>query len=163
MKRSRCTLAVLTALLLATVAGSGIAQAENCKDVLNNNVYRCQVRSDFDTLFEDCFRFISPGVQSDEFDLFVAGLGLVQGCSCRAAGSFNTPDFGASKEFQCVTAGIDGFGISFDGKADGTQLKKGQVVNEFGDSFIFKCKLDPGCSLDHGLTTTGAGNPYLRP
>src|SRR5882724_7211625 len=86
---------------LTAATGLRLAQAENCQDVLDNNVYRCQVKSDFDTPFEDCFRFTSPGVQSDKFDLFVDGLGIVQGCSCKAGGSFNTPDFDASKEFQC--------------------------------------------------------------
>jgi hypothetical protein len=146
--------------VLTAATGLRLAQAENCQDVLDNNVYRCQVKSDFDTPFEDCFRFTSPGVQSDKFDLFVDGLGIVQGCSCKAGGSFNTPDFGASKEFQCVTTGIDDFGIAFNGRADGTQLKKGQAVNEFGDSFLFQCKLDPTCSIGGGAAVRGAGNPY---
>ena len=147
---------------LTTASGVRLAQAENCEEVLDNNVYRCQVKSDFGTAFEDCFSFISPGDRSDKFDLFVDGLGQVLGCSCRASGSFNSPAFDASKEFQCVTNGVDGFGIAFNGRADRTQLKKGQVVNEFGDSFLFECKRDPTCAIVGGATAKGKGNPYQQ-
>ncbi len=160
MRKSLLVGGAFLAFVLTAASGSCLARAENCQTVLGNNVYRCQVKSDFDTPFEDCFRFTSPGVQSDKFDLFVDGLGIVQGCSCKAAGSSNTPSFGTSKEFQCVTTGEDDFGIGFDGKADGTQLKSGQAVNEFGDSFIFQCKLDPTCAIIEGATARGRKNPY---
>ncbi len=162
MRKSLLVGGAFLAFVLTAASGSRLARAENCQTVLGNSVYRCQVKSDFDTPFEDCFRFISPGVQSDKFDLFVDGLGIVQGCSCRAGGSFNTPDFGGSKEFQCVTTatGTDDFGIAFNGRADGTQLKKGQAVNEIGDSFLFECKLDPTCAIVGGATARGRKNPY---
>jgi|SRR5262245_8907110 len=162
MKKSLFVGSVFLAFALTTASGLPLAHAENCQDVLDNNVYSCQVKADFGNEFSDCFRFFSPGTQSDKFDLFVEGLGQVQGCSCKASGSFGTPDFNASKEFECVTSGSGGYGIQFSGKADGTRLKKGQVSDEFGNSYIFECKLDPNCSLGSGLATS-VGNLYRRP
>ena len=162
MRKSLFVGGAFLALALSAVSGLPSAQAEDCQQVVDNNVYRCHVKSDFGDEFSDCFRFTSPGTQSYKFDLFVDRLGHIQGCSCRASGSFNTPDFNASKEFACVTTVEDeDFQISFSGIADGTQLKKGQVVNEFGDSFIFECRLKPDCSIGSGLATR-VGNPYKQ-
>ena len=164
MRKSLFVGGAFLAFALTIAAGVRLAQAEDCQEVLGNNVYRCHVKSDFGTEFSDCFRFFSPGFLSGKFDLFVDGLGEDQGCSCKTSGSFNTPDFDGSKEFQCVTSGFSGgLGIQFDGKADGTRLKKGQVVNEFGNSFIFECKLDPNCPFGQGAQVQGAENPYRRP
>jgi len=162
MRKSLFVGGAFLAFALTTASGLRSARAEDCQEVLGNNTYHCRVKSNFGSEFEDCFRFTSPGDQSDNFDLFVDGLGQVQGCSCKASGSFNSPDFNASKEFECVTNGEDGFGIQFEGKADGSQLKKGQVSDQFGNSYVFVCKLDPKCSVTFGLTTR-TGNPYARP
>ncbi len=162
MRNSLFVGGAFVAFALTFAAGIHLARAENCQDVLGNNVYSCDVKSEFGDEFSDCFRFTSPGTQSDKFDLFVDRLGHVQGCSCKAAGSFSTPDFNGSKEFACVTTvEDDDFQISFSGKADGTRLKKGQVVNEFGDSFLFECQLDPHCAVAADLTTR-AGNLYKQ-
>ena len=158
-------------LLLAFVLSFSVVSAhddkdddrkeKNCQDLLDNNVYRCQVKSDFDTAFEDCFRFTSPGVQSQDFDLFTDGLGEVLGCECKAKGSFKNPRFNKSNDFHCVNAREQAEGeaflnIAFEGqvsaewdrgKKRGKRINNGQAVNEFGDSFVFQCKLDPACSV----------------
>jgi hypothetical protein len=161
MRKSLLVGGACLALTLSAVSGLRLAHAEDCQDVLDNNVYLCHVKSDFGSEFTDCYRFTSPGTQSYKFDLYADVLGQVQGCSCKAAGSFGTPDFNGSKEFECVTTGEEDFQISFSGKADGTQLKKGQIVSEFGDSFIFECSLKPNCSV--GLeSATRTENPYKQ-
>jgi hypothetical protein len=112
MKKSLFVGSVFLAFALTAATGLRPSQAEDCQDVLDNNVYSCQVKADFGNEFSDCFRFFSPGTQSDKFDLFVEGLGQIQGCSCKASGSFGTPDFNASKEFECVTSGSGGWVLS---------------------------------------------------
>jgi hypothetical protein len=163
MRKPAFTVGMLLALWLSFSVNSTRAQwAKNCQDLLDNNVYRCQVKSDFGTAFEDCFRFTSPGLQSQDFDLFIDLLGEILGCECKAEGSLENPQFNESREFHCVNALFSAFlNIAFEGEVaeHGETLKNGQAVNEFGDSFVFRCVQDPECSV-YGLGER-TGNPYV--
>jgi len=70
-------------------------------------------------------------------------------------GSFNKPKFGAAKEFQCVATALGGYGIAFRGKAAGGKIKEGQVIDEFGSSYVYECELDPPCSIPAAARTRG--------
>lgn len=152
MRKSLCTVGSLMALLLTVAVSSAAADGrkDTCQEALNNNVYHCKVKSDFGTSFEDCFRFTSPGVFSEDFDLHVDGFGDLA-CECKAEGSFRRPKFEKSEdEFHCVSvAATSFFSLAFEGSVedDGDELKDVQAVNDGGNSFVVECKLDPECSV----------------
>jgi hypothetical protein len=130
------------------------------------------VKSDFGTTFSDCFQFISPGQQSLDFDLAIAGLGETLSCECKARGGFRYPQFAASRDYHCVTPAFTFLGIAFEGrvqgpearepkvKGQGPKIKQGEAVNEFGDSFVYECVPDPQCGLVGPLRANPTGNPY---
>ena len=140
--------------LLLTVAVSAATQdswrKETCQEALNNNVYHCKVKSDIGTAFEDCFRFTSPGVFSEDFDLHIDGFGGLA-CECKAEGSLRRPKFEQSdEEFHCVAVPeTNVFNLAFEGKVeeDGDEIEDGQAVNSGGNSFVLECKLDPKCEV----------------
>lgn len=128
--------------LAALPVGMAAGQS-TCEDVLNSNVYSCEVKSDFGTQFEDTFRFVSPGNLSEDFDLTVDGLpGQIQGCECKARGRFRNPIFNASPSFHCVSGSGVFLGISFEGRATSRRIRRGEAVNEFGNSFVIQCELE---------------------
>jgi hypothetical protein len=151
MNRALVTLAAAVAILTAR----GAARAATCADFLASNVYTCHIKSDFGSDFTDCFRFTSPGVVSENFDLAVDGLGQTLGCDCQTGGSVATPKFGNSKGFHCVAQSGDPLGIYFSGKASSNKIKKGQAVNQGGNSFIYDCVLNPACPA----LSTGSNPP----
>ena len=161
MRKSLCTVGSLMALLL-TVAVSSATQdggKETCQEALNNNVYHCKVKSDFGTPFEDCFRFTSPGILSEDFDLHIDGFGDLA-CECKAEGSFSRPKFEKSDEFHCVAVPEpNSFNLAVEGQVedDGDEIEDGQAVNSFGNSFVLECKLDPKCEV----APTEQGSGYL--
>lgn len=126
--------------------------AADCQDLLDNNVYHCQIKSDVPETFEGCFRFTPPGVQSEGFDLTSDGLGDTLSCDYRAKGNFNAPQFSAAKDFHCVTLGIgsgeDLLGFAFTGKVVGKEakLKSVQTLNDEGVSFVIECEVDPAAA-----------------
>ncbi len=155
MKTAISAVALLTSLV--TMTASATFAATPCDDLLDNNVYRCHIKADFlPDPFDDCFRFTSPGVQSEDFDLFVDGLGIVQGCDCSATGSFSKPKFGAAKEFHCVATATGGYGIAFRGTASGTKIKDGRIIDEFGASYVYECERDPECLRPAAASVRGA-------
>jgi hypothetical protein len=166
MRKSLYTVGSLLALLL-TVAGSSATEdgrRETCQEELNNNVYLCQVKSDFGTTFEDCFRFTSPDVASEDFDLLIDGFGDLA-CECKAEGSFRRPKFEQSfeqpDEFHCVAVPeTNFFNLAVEGEVedDGDELEDGQAVNSFGNSFVLKCKRDSTCSVP----TARSASPWGR-
>jgi hypothetical protein len=137
----------LSTVPFATTAAQTAEAQRNCEDVLNSNVYRCEVKSSFGTQFTDCFRFTSPGFQSQHFDLFPDLLGEVLGCECKARGTFENPQFNESRFWHCASAGGAILGISFEGAAGQVKLFRTEAVNEFGDSFVFDCELDLACAV----------------
>ncbi len=145
-------LVFLLRLLLSAPTRSSTVQAETCQDLLDNNVHRCQVKGDFfDGAFEECFRFTTPGVRSENFDLALdLGPGVILSCDCQAKGGFKNPRFSAAKEFHCVTDPVNGaIGIQFTGRVGGkgATLRDVQGVNNFGSSFVAACERDPACSI----------------
>ena len=152
MKRTAGVLAVSFFLLTATVAFSNPYTSDqsestatensssggNCQAKLDNNAYDCTVASSFGSPFTDCYQFISPGSDSSHFDLFPAGLGATQGCSCDPKGSEAHPQFNASPNaFDCD--GTDGSEFyDFAGKVSSKKIS-GHVSANTGDSFLFTC------------------------
>lgn len=144
-------------LTLAVVGRVPMAQAAaNCEDLLDNNAYRCEVTRQDGSSFEDCFVFNSDSPVVGDFDLTVEGLGQTLGCSCETK---KADKFKQTKTFLCVTAREDDNvsvadnvsvpdSIAFEGKVagKGTKIKKGQVVENDGFSYIFTCELDPSCA-----------------
>lgn len=118
----------------------------NCQDLLDNDTYRCRVKADDDDRFTDCFRFASPGTQSENFDLFPDLFGSVMACDCKATGTFASPNFGAANSFNCVSTSAAPFGLTFEGAVRRAgRVILGQAVNETGISFIFRCARAPSC------------------
>jgi len=168
MKKRSVWFPTLAAILLPVLAVAADAErgARNCQRLLDNHVYRCQVKASFGGKFTDCLRFTSPGAQSTKFDLSADRLpGQVLGCACRAGGSFARPQFNASNDYSCVTSGNgtgDELGIAFQGTVDeltSLTITQGRADNEFGDTFVFLCIFDPVCGI-HGSPTRDSGNPY---
>jgi len=143
-------LAALT-FALVTIAAVPMAQAQNCQDLLANNRYRCQVKTELGAQFEACFQFVSPGSLSTKFDLSVSGgsyfLTTLE-CECKAKGSFNHPKFNQSTEFLC---GNEQYGDAAEGKAggQGKKISNGQYFyNATSDrSDVFQCTLDATCAI----------------
>jgi hypothetical protein len=154
----------MTAIAL-TAMGQGRAQAKSCTELLSSESYRCLVRSSFQTEFEDCLRFTTPGAVSQNFDLAVQELEETLGCACRTRGSFRRPRFGTATDFHCVTPPEAANAASFAGKvaAKGRRLKKIQAVTSTGDTFVLECILDPTCDVGGALRTApGPAIPYAR-
>ena len=154
--------AFLTVAIVAMLQGASLAQS--CENMLGNNLYLCDIKTDFATEFTDCFQFTSPGVVSLDFDLYIYGLGETLACDCKASGKFKAPVFSSTPFFHCVNENIgdiNSLNVSFEGKAadGGDVIKKGQAVNEYGDSFVFICILDPTCGVI--AQAAGAPSPWL--
>ena len=79
-------------------------EKQNCQELLDNRAYRCEVKADFGPTFTDCFQFISPGQQSLDFDLAIAGLGQTLSCACKAGQSFRRPQFAVARDFHSACA-----------------------------------------------------------
>jgi hypothetical protein len=142
MTKSLFTFGMLVALLLSLNVGA--SQAQTCQDILDNNRYRCQFSEESAAPFEGCFQFnSSTPTLSDKFDV---NFGVTHGCTCKAKGRVAEPDFNASKEFLCVSHGALG-SQALEGKVSGKgkNIKNGFLSNNGGNSFVFKCELDPTC------------------
>ncbi len=153
-RRGTVMLAALGAAVVTTVLASADAQA-NCQDLLGSRIYRCQIKPDTTERFVDCFQFINPGTQSEDFDLFSdVFIGLLS-CDCKSRGGFADPGFGESNSFHCVSKSDAAFGLAFEGavKRQGRRLT-GQAVNDSGISFVFRCDRARACELP--LSTQGA-------
>jgi hypothetical protein len=147
-------LAAMVAAVLMIVFPSLDVRA-NCQDLLDSDTYRCRVKSDDEDRFTDCFRFASPGTQSEDFDLFSDVLGGVVACDCKATGTFAAPNFGAANSFHCVTTSAAEFGLTFEGAVRRAgRIIIGQAVNDTGISFIFRC--NRATSREVPLSTLGA-------
>jgi hypothetical protein len=152
--RSRLTGAIIAATLLVVLPA---LQAEaDCQDRLDNRVYRCSVKSDAGSSFNECFRFTSPGNQSENFDLALDGLdGTAMSCDCQAEGNFSNPEFGEADSFHCVTPPFFNLGLAFEGevKRRGRRID-GEAVDHTGASFLFRCDRRQDCELP--VSTLGA-------
>ena len=124
--------------------------AQNCEDLLDNNSYLCHFTTQEGDSFDDCMFFNSADPELGDFDAFVPGLPPM-GCSCETK---NAKKFKQTKRFLCVTAlepdenVSTPDSISFEGKvtSKGKKIKKGQVVDETGFSYIYTCERDPTCA-----------------
>jgi hypothetical protein len=140
--------AALTCALI-TLAAVPVARAQNCQDLLANNRYRCQVKTELGSQFAACFQFKSPGNLSSKFDMSVDGgpdFGTTLECECKAKSDFGDPKFNQSTEFLC---GNQTFGDAAEGKAGGhgRKITNGQYFfNSTPDlSYVFQCTLDATC------------------
>jgi hypothetical protein len=118
-----------------------------CSDRLANQVYRCQTRAESGATFEDCFRFSSPGLVSDKFDVVIDGLdGATLGCTCKAKGTPKKARFNALPAFVCTG---DADATSFEGTVsrNGKKIVKGFAANPAGGSFVYTCTVDPACAV----------------
>jgi hypothetical protein len=157
----RTSTGMLLGLALSIVPFATAVAQRNCEDVLNSNVYRCEVKSSFGTQFPDCLRFTSPGFQSQHFDLFPDELGEVLGCECKARGTFNNPRFNESRSWHCASTGGADLGISFSGVAGQVRLFRTEAVNEDGESFVLDCELDLACTIEGVSPGSEASPSYL--
>jgi len=145
MKIAVWTCSATVALLLGL--GVSSSQAEDCQDILANNLYRCQVNAEVLGPFESCYQFVSPGTLSPKFDLVIDGTGHF-GCTCKAKGKVDDPHFNASKEFFCVEPVNYSLAEALEGKVtgNGKKIKGGFVSNQSGVSGVIECELDPTCT-----------------
>src|SRR5262245_17640562 len=142
----------VAALSCAFVAIAAVptAQAQNCQDLLANNRYRCQIKTELGSQFEGCVQFQSPGSLSSKFDMITSGSSVFATtleCECKAKSDFNDPKFNQATEFLC---GNLEFGDAAEGKAGGhgRRITNGQYF--FNDpttdvSYVFQCTLDATC------------------
>jgi hypothetical protein len=145
--------ALLLVLLLAAATDARLAYAENCQDLLANNRYRCQVKTELGAEFAACVQFTSPGSLSSKFDMTTDGgpnFGTTLECECKAKGSFANPQFNAAnKRFLC---GNQQYGDAAAGTVGGhgQKITNGQYFfNDPTDlSYIFQCTLDPACQIN---------------
>jgi hypothetical protein len=118
---------VVAVLGMALITFADIGHATNCEDLLANNVYRCEVRSDAGFLNDDCLRFNSTTpIESSNFDLSIDLLGDTLECSCKTTGSFKSPTFDSSKEWVCTTPDT---GYVWGGKVAG----KGKITKVYAN------------------------------
>jgi hypothetical protein len=166
MKTSLCTVGSLLILLLAVAVGVAKedGRKKTCQDELNNNVYHCKVKAEDGDQFEACFRFISPGVFSQNFDLRIDPDALDLACECKAEGSFRRPKFEKSDEFHCVTVSGSEFNLAVEGEVEdhGDEIEDGQAVNNSGASFVMTCKRDSKCAVETTPTARSAGSRWGR-
>jgi hypothetical protein len=157
MKKLGLSFVALLAFLLTTAIGLTQAAPLNCQDLLDANVYSCDVQTSFGGQFHDCFRF-----SSSPFALTVDGLfGQVEFCGCGARRSSRNPDFGASKDFECVTPAVGAFlGIAFGERISHRGILEGEATSEFGDTFVYQCVVDPTCELNGAAAAQGTGSWY---
>lgn len=143
-------IAALTFTLVA-LAAVPRAQAQNCQDLLANNRYRCQIKTELGAQFEACFQFQSPGSLSGKFDMSVDGgpdLFTTLECECKAKSDFNDPKFNQSTEFLC---GNEQYGDAAEGKAGGhgKKITNGQFLYNVTPNlaYVFQCALDATCGI----------------
>lgn len=134
--------------------------ADNCEDLIKSRPYDCRIKDDDGLTFRDCFRFTSPGEQSENFDL---SLDLfpppgVLGCDCQGDGDFFDPEFGNTDSFHCVSTVSSLFGLALHGdvKRNGRRIT-GQAIDEIGDSYVFRCDRVRTCDVP--VSTAGARSP----
>jgi hypothetical protein len=141
MKKSLFTFDAVVALLLTV--GVGSSRAKNCQDLLDNNLYRCQFNSESSGPGEGCVQAVSPGSVSSKFDLVFGGV-TFNGCSCKAKGSVDKPQFNASKEFVCINP-FSNEAVTGTVSSNGKKIKAGFDALSTGDSAVLECELDPTC------------------
>jgi hypothetical protein len=138
----RAIFGAIIGILAATAAHAGpyTGGAARCPSLLGSEVYRCGVRGEDGSQFDDCFRFATPGVVSGKFEFVSDRLGNAVGCTCKPAGQSFTP----TASFTCTSS----HGVSFEARIlrDGS-IGKGTVANVNGGSFIFSCQRDPACAV----------------
>jgi hypothetical protein len=89
-------------------------------------------------------------VQSDKFDLVFSSFpsSVPFGCTCKAEGKVDDPDFNASKEFLYVNPVSSTVAEAIGGKVSGNgkKIKGGFFGDGEGGSGLFECELDPTCT-----------------
>jgi hypothetical protein len=78
---------------------------ENCQDLLENNLYRCNMTIETGVQYEFCLQAVSPGVESEKFDVVIFGSESL-GCTCKAKGKVDKPTFDTSKAHLRATISI---------------------------------------------------------
>jgi hypothetical protein len=141
MRRTTPALALAAALCCATDA---VARRPACPDAFGSIVYRCTVRGEDGTSFDDCYRFAPGGDVFPKFQFASDQLGTTVGCTCQARGTPAKPVFGRSADFSCASQ----LGVAFSGrvKRNGS-ITKGTVTNAQGGSYVFECSRDETCTL----------------
>lgn len=137
------------AVLLAVGAFPVASPAQGTDAV--NATYEVQVRSSFGTEFTDCFRFDVPG----NFRLTIDGFGPPL---TYRFGDLN----GERGRFKSVSRGADSgapFEIMFFGNFLDFGGIKGEALNEFGNSFVFRGARNESCPL---AVSEAAKNPYRQ-
>jgi hypothetical protein len=109
--RGMCVLGIMIAVgVFGWTMGSESVDLgdRTCEDSLVGKTFTCEVKGQDGSTATETWQFTAPGTVGD-FDLrVVEEAGVVFGCSCRIAGSFNDPDFDQSRiEFLCVSTHND--------------------------------------------------------
>jgi len=140
----RTLLALVLAAALAALASDVTAKQPACPGAFGSIVYRCAVRGEDGTSFEDCYRFAPGGDVSSKFQFASDQLGSTVGCTCDARGRPAKPVFGGSADFTCASQ----LGLAFSGRVKRNgRISKGTVTNAQGGSYVFECSRDETCSL----------------
>jgi len=146
MKKSAVTCGAVVALLL--ILGVGSSRAQNCQDLLDNKLYRCQFKDEDGVTGEFCLQAVSPGGIGSKFDLEFGGVfSTTHECTCKGSDKFSDPEFNTSRGFLC---GNQEFGDAATGqvKGGGNKINNGQYFfnSDTDVSFVFECQQDAGCS-----------------
>ena len=149
MKRTSClTIALGVGLLLIPNLATAIELDEleleeadartNCRDRIDfGEIYECRVKDEAG--IETEAEIVFDDVEDEDGDLFTATLTLAGDplvvttglCSCKARGSLQTPKFGESRDWYCVTGLGVGMAEVLEGKTSGNarKLKRVQLLS----------------------------------
>lgn len=167
MKRAVWTLGIAGAVCILAAAP---ALAANCGRNLQKTGggdldFVCDVKSDFDTEFVDCFTF--SRIDDDVLNFKSLALGAPHTkATCNADGTYLHPGFGDSTIFSGTF--FSPFAITFTGDTRrGTKphIFDGWAHNQFGDRFVLKCERDNigFCPLVVAPAVHPGVNPWRRP
>src|SRR5215510_4786168 len=145
----------ISALTLFSFAAFALALApiSTTYAQVTEKTFRVTVKSSFGTTFTDCFRFDFPGAGDLTIDL------LFQVITYRH-GQLDTVD----TRFKAVSRSGEPLAIMFFGEEiEALEQLTGEVVNEFGDTFVFSGP-ETGLSTSPSLCVpSGFYGKYYRP
>jgi len=181
MRRTRATWMMVGAGLLGVMLlPMGATVHANCEAGLVGKTFQCQFKHQDGSTGTEEWKFVDDGL--GEFELQITG-GASHGCSCRATGNFNNPNFDQDNNaFLCVTAtGPEALA----GQVTGGGQITAEAADITGASTLFQCQeqapitcpcegqtrgdttwsdafVTTGCEVfsngDVSLLSTGAGN-----
>jgi hypothetical protein len=159
----------LVAMVLFTsvlFTASGESFGGDCQDFIASRTYRCSLKTEAgtSTVYQDCFRFTSPGVRGGDFDLDIDGSPIPLTCDCKANGNVRRPWFGRSTAFHCITkiepGATSAYALEGQVAKRGAKIQSGQIFQDSGATIVFECVEDDACGIGPLSMPSFADNPY---